>query len=676
MTVRFVGYVVMVLGLSIVWLNLPGPTFAQNETGKTSPQASVKSAAAKDAASEESIAKTVKPKAVGLTEHQRALHALNRLTFGPKPGQVDAVLAKGLDSWIEDQLHPESIDDSALNARLVPFATTRLNPKQLALAFPSDGVIRQIMTGKRMMPTEPELKLVYSVNVARLKQQDINQAQTSVNVPPIANTGSAPTQSSAEEQARAIADNLLALPKNQRLAALENAPPEQLVNFPSLIRVDQRDRLLADFTPQEREILRSLANPAGVVASELQQAKVVRAIYSERQMQEVMTDFWLNHFNVFQFKNQDVYYTTGYERDVIRPHALGKFYDLLVATAQSPAMLMYLDNWLSIGPNSQAAGKNSQSGLNENYAREVMELHTLGVDGGYTQADVTNLARVLTGWTIGQPDEGGQFQFDPRRHEPGSKVVLGENYFDTGNDEALDALNALAHHPSTAHFISKCIAQRFVSDDPPESLVARMAAKFQSSDGDIREVLRIMIHSPEFWSSGAYRAKFKTPLEFVISAVRASAASVVAPDSLVQSLTAMGMQPYGMVAPTGYSTKATSWENTGAVLARINFSSALTQGKLPGIQFDPADLLALRIVTSFDLSKTESSLGDSRSGLNFAIALIDNSVLSGDISAAETAIIRKEMEDPEIRKQAETSPLDALRVATGFALASPEFQRH
>jgi uncharacterized protein (DUF1800 family) len=259
-------------------------------------------------------------------------------------------------------------------------------------------------------------------------------------------------------------------------------------------------------------------------------------------------------------------------------------------------MLMYLDNWLSIGPHSEAAGKNGQSGLNENYAREVMELHTLGVDGGYTQGDVTELARVLTGWTIAQPDDGGQFQFDPRRHEPGSKVVLGEKFYDSGSDEALHALDVLAHHPSTAHFISKSIAQRFGSDDPPETLVARMATKFQSSDGDIREVLRTMIHSPEFWSPDAYRAKFKTPLEFVVSAVRATGANVAAPDALVQNLTAMGMQPYGMVPPTGYSTKVATWENTGALLARINFSTVLTQGKLPGVQFDPADLLALRIL--------------------------------------------------------------------------------
>lgn len=240
----------------------------------------------------------------------------------------------------------------------------------------------------------------------------------------------------------------------------------------------------------------------------------------------------------------------------------------------------------------------------------------------------------------------------------------------------MHALDVLAHHPSTAHFISKSIAQRFFSDDPPESLVARMAAKFQASDGDIREVLRAMIHSPEFWSPGAYRAKFKTPLEFVISAVRASGANVAVPDALVQSLAAMGMQPYGMVSPTGYSTKAATWENTGALLARINFSTALTQGKLPGVQFDPADLLVLGVLTSSDLSETKAAIADGRSGLNFAIALTEDSILDGDLSAADAAIICKQMEAPEVRRQAEASPVDALRFAAGFALASPEFQRH
>jgi len=634
--------------------------------------------------------KARRPEPTTLTENQRALHALNRLTFGPRPGDLQAVLAKGIDAWIEDQLHPESIDDSALNARVGPYATTRMSAKQIAQAFPSDGVIRQIIAGKRPMPDDPELKFVYGVNIARIHQQEAVKTATASansNTTSAATGGDSKTDPKAdpkldlgvkpappEDAARAIADTLLALPKNQRLAAMEATPPEQMINFPNLVRGDQRDRLSADFSPHEREVFHSLSNPAGTVAYELQQAKLMREIYSERQLLEVMTDFWFNHFNVYEYKNQCVYYTTTYERDVIRAHAFGKFYDLLVAVAESPAMLMYLDNWLSIGPHSQAAGKNGQSGLNENYGRELMELHTLGVDGGYTQADVTQLAAVLTGWTIAQPDDGGQFQFDPRRHEPGIKTVLGQKFYEAGSDEGLRALDMLAHHPSTAHFISKSIAMRFVSDDPPESLVTRMAVTFQSSDGDIREVMRTMLHSTEFWSPKVYRTKVKTPLEFMVSAARASGTNIAAPDALLQNLTSMGMQPYGMAVPTGYSMKAETWENEGALLARMNFSTTLTQGKLPGVQFDPGGLIALGILTNSDLPNTKAILAQGRSGINLAIALAGDTILQGELSAKDEAVIQSELEDPDVQRRMAASPIDGLRIVTGFILASPEFQ--
>jgi uncharacterized protein (DUF1800 family) len=638
-------------------------------------------------------AKLHRPEPAALTENQRALHGLNRLTFGPRPGDLQSVQAKGLDAWIEDQLHPESIDDSALNARVGVYATTRMSPKQLAQAFPSDGVIRQIIAGKRPIPDDPELKFVYGVNIARIHQQEATKvvaASANANaaaaaggasgVDPKAEPKSDPSPDSAvkpvspEDAARAIADNLLALPKNQRLAAMEAEPVEQMINFPNLLRGDQRDRLSADFSPHEKEVFRSLSNPQGTVAYELQQAKLMREIYSERQLLEVMTDFWFNHFNVYQYKNQCVYYTTSYERDVIRAHAFGKFYDLLVAVAQSPAMLMYLDNWLSIGPHSQAAGKNGQSGLNENYGRELMELHTLGVDGGYTQADVTQLATVLTGWTIAQPDDGGQFQFDPRRHEPGIKTVLGQKFYEAGSDEGLRALDMLAHHPATAHFISKSIAMRFVADDPPESLITRMAVTFQSSDGDIREVMRTMLRSPEFWSPAVYRAKVKTPLEFIVSAVRASGTNITAPDALVQNLTAMGMQPYGMAVPTGYSMKAETWENEGALLARMNFSTTLTHGKLPGVQFDPGGLIALGILTNSELPNAKAILAQGRYGINLAIALEEDTILEGELSAKDEAVIQSELEDPDVQRRMAASPVDGLRLVTGFILASPEFQ--
>ena len=378
-----------------------------------------------------------------LTERQRAIHALNRLTFGLRPGDIDTVLSKGVDAWIEDQMHPESIDDSALNGRLAPYGTTRMGLKQLAETFPSDTTIRQVIAGKRPMPADPDLALVYSVNVARLKQQDaaktapasVASATPAAGSAGAATAGSAPPPPSPEDRARAIGDSLLALPKNQRFAALKTYPAEELLDFQNRLRPEQRNRLVEEATPQERETFRALSNPAGVIANELPQAKLMREIYSERQLLEVMTDFWFNHFNVYIYKNQDVYYTTPYERDVIRGHALGKFYDLLLATAQSPAMLMYLDNWQSVGPHSQAAGKTG--GLNENYGREVMELHTLGVDGGYTQADVTALATVFTGWTIAEPDGAAQFQFDAKRHEPGPKTVLGEKFYEAGGDEGL-----------------------------------------------------------------------------------------------------------------------------------------------------------------------------------------------------------------------------------------------
>ena len=574
-------------------------------------------------------------------------------------------------------MHPESIDDSALNARLAPYATTRLNPKQLALAFPSDGVIRQIMMGKRMMPTEPELKLVYSVNVARLEQQDANQAQTAANAPPNANDGSAPKPSPAEEQARAIADSLLALPKNQRLAALENTPPEQLVNFPNLVRGDQRDRLVADFTPQEREIFRAFANPAGVVASELQQAKVVRAIYSERQLLEVMTDFWFNHFNVFQFKNQDAYYTTAYERDVIRPHALGKFYDLLVATAQSPAMLMYLDNWLSIGPHSDAAGKNGQSGLNENYGREVMELHTLGVDGGYTQADVTELARVLTGWTIVQPDDGGQFQFDPHRHEPGSKIVLGEKFYDTGNDEGVarpghagassfhGAFHLQVHRsairfrrsarkPGRPHGREVPVERRRYPRSPPhhDSLAGVLVA------GRVPRQIEDAAGIRRFRGAGQRRER--------CGAGRAGAK----PDGHGHAAVRHGPS-HGLFHESGHLGKH------GRAAGAHQFFLGADPGK--------ARRRAIRsrgpagAGDSHELRSIRDESGSRRGTLGPRFRNCAHRRLHSGWRLSPRPMqqsFARKWTDPDVRKQTEASPVDVLRFAAGFVLASPEFQRH
>src|SRR5271165_2496506 len=406
-----------------------------------------------------------------------------------------------------------------------------------------------------------------------------------------------------------------------------------------------------------------------------------------------MTDFWFNHFNVFMDKGVDRLLITSYERDVIRPHALGKFEDLLVATAKSPAMLFYLDNWLSVGPDSEIAlgiaphhrgygpglGRASTnkaqrpngnpkakhaSGLNENYGRELMELHTLSVNGGYSQKDVTEVAKAFTGWTIEQPRKGGDFRYEPRMHEPGDKFVLGHRIKQNGEQEGLEVLHLLAHNPKTAHFISQKLAMRFVSDDPPAALVDRMTQTFLKKDGDIREVLRTLFKSPEFWSPDAYRAKVKTPLEFVVSAVRASGAGVEDARALVGTLNKMGMMPYGMMPPTGYSMKAGAWVNSSALLARMNFALALAAGRVRGVEVDSASLAG---------KKEAGAPADAQQ----ALATLEDALLAGDISRQTHETICKQLEDPKISQRRLDDPKRPPNAAAlaGLILGSPEFQR-
>jgi len=410
------------------------------------------------------------------------------------------------------------------------------------------------------------------------------------------------------------------------------------------------------------------------------QAKLLRAIYGERQLDEVMTDFWFNHFNIFINKGADRYLLTSYERDAIRPHVLGKFEDLLVATAKSPAMMFYLDNWLSVGPNSEIAlgiaphrygygpqnrprkGKQA-SGLNENYGRELMELHTLSVNGGYSQQDVTEVAKVFTGWTLEQPKKGGDFRFEPRMHEPGDKIVIGHRIKSNGEQEGLEVLHLLAHNPKTAHFISQKLAMRFVSDNPPAALVDRMTQTFLKKDGDIREVLRTMFKSPEFWSPDAYRAKVKTPLEFVVSSVRASGAEVDDARALIGTLNNMGMALYGMMPPTGYSMKADTWVNSSALLGRMNFSLGLAAGKIKGVKVDSANL---------DMGPAAGTTDPQE-----ALAALENSLLAGDISKQTHDTISKQLDDPRISQRKLDDPQRPPNIAaiTGLILGSPEFQK-
>ncbi len=535
--------------------------------------------------------------ATEVDEHKRALHALNRLTFGPRPGDVDRVTALGVDKWIDQQLHPDRIDDHAVEARLAPFRTLHMDTRQIVENFPPPQVIKAVAEGKQSMPSDPAKRAVYEAQLERYQEKK-EQKQDSANGDP-AGAGKTTQMSEDRLYADLKAEDLLDLPPDQRMKAMLKMSPDEQRAVESSLKGNKRDEFMEGMKPQQRETMMAINNPQQVVTSELVQSKLLRAVYSERQLDEVMTDFWFNHFNVFIGKGADRYLLTSYERDVIRPHALGKFEDLLVATAQSPAMLFYLDNWLSVGPDSDFANgipkrnnnynwrrpprpprpvpakqaKGRRSGLNENYGRELMELHTLGVNGGYTQKDVTEVARVLTGWTLKQPRQGGGFVFEERMHEPGDKRVLGHRIKSGGEKEGREVLHILAHHPSTAKFISTKLAMRFVSDDPPPALVDRMTQTFLKKNGDIREVLKTMFHSPEFWAPESYRAKVKTPLEFVVSAVRASGAEVTDAMPLARQLQNLGMPLYGMQPPTGYSMKADTWVNSSALAGTHEFRS-------------------------------------------------------------------------------------------------------
>ena len=501
-------------------------------------------------------------KAAGLTEKQAAAHLISRFTFGNKPGLIDEVVNKGLDNWFAEQLDGKQNDD-ALNNRLKEYD---------ALSYSNEEVLNKF-------------------------------------------------------------------PRNSKI--LRQAIEEGLINKDSVDKSDKeayRDKIneymeQKGYRPQ-KELYRQFANQ-----------KILTAAYSNNQLQQVLTEFWFNHFNVSATKNDCAQFIPAYERDVIRPNATGKFGDLLLATAQSPAMLFYLDNFNSSGKNAESEAqeekrkakiekqmrevmegneedkdkkmeqlkkKKQEQGLNENYAREIMELHTLGVDGGYTQADVTEAARVLTGWTVyplkdlgpsnfarklidkfGEDNlikkgfvHKGDFFFALNRHDDKEKKVMGKTFAAGGGyDEGVELINMLAHHSSTAKFICRKLAVRFVSDNPPQTLVDKMAASFAKNDGNIKEVLITMVSSPEFWQKEAIREKTKSPFELTISAVRALDANVEAPFMLYQWVSKMGQRLYYYQAPTGFPDKGQYWINTGSLLYRMKFGLAIASQKIPGVTF-------------------------------------------------------------------------------------------
>jgi uncharacterized protein (DUF1800 family) len=348
----------------------------------------------------------------------------------------------------------------------------------------------------------------------------------------------------------------------------------------------------ADIPEMRREVM-LLTQPQQAASAELIENKLYRAIYSNRQLEEVLVDFWINHFNIYNGKGQDRLFLTSFERDAIRPYVLGHFKDMLLATAHHPAMLFYLDNWQSQVPRDDLPGQlppppeARRPGLNENYGRELMELHTLGVDGGYTQEDVIAVARAFSGWSIFDTAKYAEFQFQPAFHDRKEKVILGHTLpAGRGEQDGLDVIDILAHHPSTAKFISKKLAQRFVADDPPQALVDRMAATFTKTDGDLRAVLQTMFSSVEFMSEGAWQTKMKSPLEMVVSSVRAVNGDVSDTTALAQRIADLGQPLYGKVEPTGYPNTGEAWTNTASILGRINFANALLGGPLAGVKVD------------------------------------------------------------------------------------------
>jgi uncharacterized protein (DUF1800 family) len=563
-----------------------------------------------------------------------------------------------------------------VEARLQDYPTLRMSTAKLIAEYPQ--------------PKQAEKQAEKRAQAQERQEQRRGSAADSAAVTP----ADREMQSSQTQSGSSDGQNATANSESASQSAAENPsapapmkepemPPENVAKG-----ARKRDALGGDPNNIPRAVADNSKRPPRIVA-ELAMAKVTRAIYSERQLQQVMDDFWFNHFNVFAGKGEDRYYLTSYERDVIQPHTLGKFKDLVTDTAKSPAMLFYLDNFLSADPraaprlaeqramrqarygrfgrpwpprppaNPQA--KKNERGLNENYGRELMELHTLGVDGGYTQKDVTEVARSFTGWTLEKPRQFADFKFDDRLHDPDPKMVLGKKIHSGGMKDGEQVIDLLVHHPSTAKFISTKLARRFVSDNPPPALVERMAETFQSSDGDIRAVIKTMIWSPEFWSREAFRAKIKTPFELVVSAARALGTDVDTPLPLVQWVGRIGEPLFQCQPPTGYSDKSETWVNTGALLNRLNFSLALAGNKMRGARSDVGSLLGA------------DPSADPKAALDRAVQVF----LGGQAAPATVETLEKQLDNPQVLQAKLDDPRGQVNVGVvaGLVLGAPEFQR-
>ena len=668
-----------------------------------------------------------------LQEDQRILHVLNRLGYGARPGEVERVKAMGLDNYIKQQLNPQQIDDSSAEAKLKNLPTLTMTTAELYEKYPQPNQLVRQLQRRGELPADLDLQKLQA---------------------------GGPPQGPPPRPGEAMPGEAMSAPATGTNQA------------------GQADGDLRK-TAEYRQKIRAYYEKNGLmqpqrIMGELQSSRILRAVYSERQLQEVMVDFWTNHFNVFSGKGADRWMLTSYDRDTIRPNSLGKFSDLLQATAQSPAMMFYLDNFQSVSPNAQGGrpggganrrpgvqgnrrpgllngdmpnrqdpagapqdrrpnrypdGQAQQSeanpqlppnpqrprrGINENYARELMELHTLGVDGGYSQKDVQEVARCFTGWGILAPrgggaatqamlngpraemlrEKAGTFFFNPRAHDDGEKVVLGHKIPAGGGfKDGLAVLDILAHHQSTAKYVATKLVRYFVSDNPPAALVDRVATSFTKSNGDIREMLKTIFFSPEFNSTDAYRAKVKRPFELTISAIRTLGGETNGGPQLHQWIARMGEPLYGYQTPNGYSDMAETWVNTGGLLERMNFGLALASNRIPGTRVDLARFVPnsekgqpskaqvmdrfLTLLIAGDISsRTKETLLQQFNEQPIAVpAATAANVQGGGSMPGEM------MEGPPRRQQRqqlarnEANITDPVTKIVGLILGSPEFQR-
>jgi uncharacterized protein (DUF1800 family) len=556
-------------------------------------------------------AQAVDPFEQPLPRERQIVHVLNRLAFGPRPRAVDEVRRIGAEAWIRMQLNPERIPRSAaLELRLRPLASAQMPTWQLFEAYqqpaPANAPrprLEQFLRAEEVETlqkgtTDERRAILGTLAGERRSQVLLVLPSASMNGLPEVQVEAFNARQAESARQRKLRPPLMELITQDQLGTLLRGTDDEKTALLTGFDPEKRAHVLRQVPPLamppafRREAMK-LGQSGQLPLVELIDAKVFRALYSTRQLEEVLVDFWLNHFNVFSGKGPVRMLLTSYERDAIRPYVFGRFRDMVLATARHPAMLFYLDNWQSQAPRSDppppaAAEPQRPVGLNENYGRELMELHTLGVDGGYTQSDVVNVARAFTGWTIHEPTRYGEFHFNPAMHDRGEKIVLGHTIPRGGGEQdGVDVIDILSRHPSTAKFVARRLAQRFVADAPPQSVVDRVAAVFLKTDGDLRAVTEALLLSKEFMSEGAWQSKLKSPFELAMSALRAVGADVTDTIVLAQRIGELGQPLYGKSEPTGYANTSEPWASSASVVGRINFAAALLSGQIAGVTIDP-----------------------------------------------------------------------------------------